>query len=99
MKVAFKSTFLFFLFFNLSIICNSQQKLLTAAEQFPKYIKFLENENVGIVANKASFVYKNNHIVDSLISLGIIIKKVFVPEHGFRVSGDAGEKNIRSKRY
>ena len=75
MKVAFKSTFLFFLFFNLSIICNSQQKLLTGAEQFPKYIKFLENENVGIVANKASFVYKNNHIVDSLISLGIIIKK------------------------
>ena len=97
MKVAFKSTFLFFLFFNSSIKCNSQQKLLTAAEQFPKYIKFLENENVGIVANKASFVYKNNHIVDSLISLGIIIKKVFVPEHGFRVSGDAGEKILDQK--
>ncbi len=31
------------------------------------------------------------HIVDSLISRGIQIKKVFAPEHGFRGKADAGE--------
>lgn len=31
------------------------------------------------------------HIVDSLLSLNINIKKVFAPEHGFRGSADAGE--------
>lgn len=32
-----------------------------------------------------------NHIVDSLLSLNINIKKVFSPEHGFRGKADAGE--------
>ncbi|MFS4456373.1 exo-beta-N-acetylmuramidase NamZ domain-containing protein [Maribacter sp. 2304DJ31-5] len=32
------------------------------------------------------------HSVDSLLSLGIRIKKVFAPEHGFRGKADAGEK-------
>lgn len=31
------------------------------------------------------------HIVDSLLSLNINIKKVFAPEHGFRGKADAGE--------
>ncbi|MGY8911253.1 MAG: exo-beta-N-acetylmuramidase NamZ family protein, partial [Flavobacteriales bacterium] len=31
------------------------------------------------------------HIVDSLISLGINVKKVFAPEHGFRGEADAAE--------
>ena len=31
------------------------------------------------------------HLVDSLIALGIDIKRVFAPEHGFRGTADAGE--------
>ena len=40
------------------------------------------------------------HLVDSLISLKIDIKKIFSPEHGFRGEADAGEKinnNIDTK--
>lgn len=33
----------------------------------------------------------NQHIVDSLLELGINVKKVFSPEHGFRGTADAGE--------
>jgi len=33
----------------------------------------------------------SSHLVDSLLSLGISIKKVFAPEHGFRGKVDAGE--------
>jgi len=32
------------------------------------------------------------HLIDSLLSLDIAIKKVFAPEHGFRGQADAGEK-------
>ena len=35
--------------------------------------------------------YKNTHLVDSLLSLDIFVKKVFAPEHGFRGKVDAGE--------
>ena len=34
----------------------------------------------------------HTHLVDSLISLGVDIRKVFAPEHGFRGAADAGEK-------
>jgi len=33
----------------------------------------------------------NQHLVDSLLKLGVNIKKVFSPEHGFRGTADAGE--------
>ena len=33
----------------------------------------------------------NTHLVDSLLSLNVDIKKVFAPEHGFRGTADAGE--------
>ena len=44
-------------------------------------------------------IFKNNrdltgahiHFVDSLLKLGIKIKKVFAPEHGYRGKADAGE--------
>ncbi|MDO5970938.1 DUF1343 domain-containing protein [Flavivirga aquimarina] len=35
--------------------------------------------------------YRNTHLVDSLLSLKVDIKKVFSPEHGFRGRIDAGE--------
>ena len=34
---------------------------------------------------------RHTHLVDSLLSLGIKLKKVFAPEHGFRGKADAGE--------
>ena len=97
MKESFKNTFLFFLFFNLGFTCLGQQKILCAAEQIPKYIHLLKDQNIGIVANKASIVSSNRHLIDTLLSLGINVKKVFVPEHGFRGDADAGEKIVSQK--
>ena len=36
-------------------------------------------------------IYDKTHLVDSLLSLNISVKKVFAPEHGFRGKTDAGE--------
>ena len=97
MKDSFKSTFLFFLFFNLGFICLGQQKIITGAAQIPKYIDILKDQNIGIIANKSSILSINSHLIDTLLSLGININKVFVPEHGFRGEADAGEKIFSQK--
>ena len=97
MKDSFKSTFLFFLFFNLGFICLGQQKIITGAEQISKYINILKDQNIGIIANKSSILSINSHLIDTLLSLGININKVFVPEHGFRGEADAGEKIFSQK--
>src|SRR5688572_15445540 len=62
----------------------------TGAERTDVYLSSLEGKNVAVVANPTSLV-KNTHLVDTLLSLGIRVKKVFAPEHGFRGDAPAGE--------
>lgn len=61
------------------------------ADQTSEYIPLLKNRSVAIVANQSSNI-NQTHLVDSLLKLGVNIKKVFCPEHGFRGLVDAGEK-------
>lgn len=69
--------------------------IVVAANRTDAYLPLLKGKSVGIVANQTSVIFKerNNHthLVDSLLSLQINIKKVFAPEHGFRGKADAGE--------
>jgi uncharacterized protein YbbC (DUF1343 family) len=79
-----------------STILEEQKAIITGANRTQQYLGLLKEKKVGIVANQTSVIFKNNknhtHIVDSLLSLNIDIKKVFAPEHGFRGQADAGEK-------
>lgn len=72
-------------------VLEEEQPLLVGAQQTDAYLKFLNFKKVGVVANHTSTIGKT-HLVDSLLSLGIKIVKVFSPEHGFRGEADAGEK-------
>lgn len=72
--------------------------IITGAESTDLYLNLLKGKNVAIVANQTSVIEKKEkrkkkrefvHIVDSLLSLKINIKKVFAPEHGFRGKEDA----------
>lgn len=65
--------------------------LQTGAEQMEKYLPLLENKRVALVVNQTSMI-GDQHLVDTLLSKGITIEKVFAPEHGFRGDADAGEK-------
>lgn len=69
--------------------------ILVGANKTEAYLPLLLNKKVGVVANQTSVIFKNKnnntHIVDSLLSLQVAIKKVFAPEHGFRGKVDAGE--------
>jgi uncharacterized protein YbbC (DUF1343 family) len=64
--------------------------LRTGAERTELYLGKLRGKSVAVVANPTSMI-GNVHLVDSLLALGISVKAVFAPEHGFRGNADAGE--------
>ncbi len=69
--------------------------IVIAANLTEKYLPLLRGKKVGVVANQTSVIFTashHTHLVDSLLSLQIDVKKVFAPEHGFRGRADAGEK-------
>jgi uncharacterized protein YbbC (DUF1343 family) len=64
---------------------------IPAAYLTHKYVSLLREENVALVVNQTSTIY-NTHLVDTLRSLGIELRCIFSPEHGFRGTADAGER-------
>jgi uncharacterized protein YbbC (DUF1343 family) len=63
---------------------------IPGADQIESYKSLIAGKTIAIVANQTSMVGKT-HLVDNLLSLGINIKVIFAPEHGFRNLADAGE--------
>lgn len=70
---------------------STADELLTGADQMDKYIHLLKGKKVACIVNQTSRVGQA-HLVDTLITQGIEIVKIFAPEHGFRGKADAGEK-------
>ena len=70
------------------VLVSSQ--VITGAERTELYYPLLKNKTIGIVANNASVVNGKN-IIDSLLAMGLEIKKIFAPEHGLRKSQEAGQ--------
>ncbi len=70
---------------------NNSPRITPAAERINEYLPLLKGKRVGLFANQTSTV-GNRHLVDTLLSLGVDIRLIFGPEHGFRGTADAGEK-------
>ena len=83
----------------ISLSCQSQNKVKSetsssitpGAERLDQYLPLLKGKNVAIFANQTSMIGKT-HLVDSLQKLGIKIKVIFGPEHGFRGTVEAGHE-------
>ncbi|WP_090756286.1 exo-beta-N-acetylmuramidase NamZ domain-containing protein [Nonlabens sp. Hel1_33_55] len=83
-----------------------QNKPIPAADQLATWVNQLEGKRVAVVGNQTSVVSSSSmkerrtwdqaikmryvHIVDTLLSLNVDVRKVFAPEHGFRGDADAG---------
>lgn len=65
--------------------------ILTGADQLSAYLPYLKGKKVGMLVNQTS-VIGGKSIVDSLRSLGVNIKMIFGPEHGFRANASNGAK-------
>lgn len=64
--------------------------IVVGAERTTTYLPLLAGKKVGVVGNQTTRI-GTSHLVDSLLALGVEVKKVFAPEHGFRGNADAGE--------
>jgi len=100
--VRLKSTYLILFLcisFSLTTCAQTSTEIKVGAEQTELYLNLLKGKNIALVANQTSAIEKRGkrkekrftHLVDSLLSLKIKVKKVFAPEHGFRGKADAGE--------
>jgi len=70
---------------------NPETRIIPGAERINVYMPLIKGKRIGIFANQTSTV-GNTHLVDTLKRLGVDIKVIFGPEHGFRGTADAGEK-------
>ncbi len=60
------------------------------AWQTDEYLEIIKGKSIAVVVNQSSTI-QSTHLVDSLISLGVDIKAIFAPEHGFRGQAADGE--------
>lgn len=96
-----KKTFALLLVGALSWAASARaQKLPTpvtvGAERMELLLPTLQGKRVALMVNQSSLVGSTGtHLVDTLLSQGVNIVRLFVPEHGLRGKVDAG-KNVRS---
>ena len=69
---------------------QQETKIEVGAEHISEYLSIIKNKRIAIVANPSSLIGET-HLVDTLLSIGVDIKKVMSPEHGFRGNVSAGE--------
>ncbi len=81
---------LFVICFVLIAFVSTAQTIQPAAERTEAYLEKIKDKDIAIVANQTSTIHQT-HLVDSLLSLGIKVKHIFSPEHGFRGNEDAGK--------
>lgn len=72
-------------------------KLQVGAERMELLLPLLEGKRVALMVNQSSLVgATGTHLVDTLLSRGVKVIRLFVPEHGLRGKVDAG-KAVKSE--
>lgn len=70
---------------------NVVAPILTGADQINQYLPYLKGKRIALVVNQTSIIGARPS-VDSLLSRGVQIVKIFGPEHGFRGNASNGAK-------
>lgn len=68
---------------------QEEARIVTGAERIDQYLHYTQHKTVAIVANQASMV-GDCHLVDTLLAIGVHVKYILCPEHGFRGNAEAG---------
>lgn len=74
-----------------NLVVNNFTTVTCGNAQFEKYLPLLQKKRVAVITNVTGLVGSTS-IVDTLLKRGVMIKKIFGPEHGFRSDTEAGEK-------
>ncbi len=70
---------------------DSLMPIRVGAERTELYFPLMEGKRVAVCGNHTSIV-QQTHLVDTLLSAGFRVTKIFCPEHGFRGEAEAGAK-------
>src|ERR1044071_4993319 len=70
---------------------DTSHPIVPGACRMSVYVPLLKGKRVGVFANQTSLIGETN-LVDTLLKEGVIISKIFSPEHGFRGTADAGDE-------
>ncbi|MFN3841232.1 MAG: exo-beta-N-acetylmuramidase NamZ domain-containing protein [Cyclobacteriaceae bacterium] len=70
---------------------NQPDEPLVGARQLNELLPKLASQRVALLVNHTSLVGKT-HLADTLLKRNVNLVKIFVPEHGFRGTADAGEE-------
>ncbi|MDG5800258.1 DUF1343 domain-containing protein [Marinilabiliaceae bacterium ANBcel2] len=70
---------------------SNSKEIKTGADKVNEWAYKLEDKKVGLLVNHTALTTDGEHIVDTLLALGVNVDRIFVPEHGFRGDADAGE--------
>ena len=90
MKTLYILFFILLIIVSLPAFSRSDKSPVPGACRMELYRDIIEGKSVAVVANQTSMCGRD-HLVDNLLSIGINIKVIFSPEHGFRNLADAGE--------
>jgi uncharacterized protein YbbC (DUF1343 family) len=82
-------TLLIFLLY-VTVAMAGRKEPLPGANRIELYRHLIEGKSVAITANQTSMTGQT-HLVDNLLGIGIDIKVIFAPEHGFRELASDGE--------
>jgi uncharacterized protein YbbC (DUF1343 family) len=66
-------------------------KIMPADALTDQYVSVLRGKKIGLIINQTSTI-GDSSLLEVLLSRGLHVSKIFVPEHGFRGSEDAGAK-------
>lgn len=72
------------------VAAYANDRIHVGAERTDQYVPLLLGHRVAVVTNQTGMI-GHTHLVDSLLAIGVNVKMVFAPEHGFRGEASAGE--------
>lgn len=73
-------------------LARAQGELTLGAERIDVIKRLIGDRRVGLVVNQTSIIEEPRvHLLDTLLAVGVDVRKVFAPEHGFRGTADAGQ--------
>lgn len=73
---------------------STETSLQLGADRLDLLLPQLQGKRVGLMVNQSSLLRDGTHLVDTLLTRGVRIQRLFVPEHGLRGKVDAG-KHVR----
>ena len=82
---------LILLFTSHLVFSQQNSEIKVGSEKMNEYLDKISNKSVGLLVNHSSSV-SSTHLIDTLISKNINIKKIFSPEHGFTGNIERGKK-------